>query len=242
MRAKADSANIDLLISGSRKSTEIFRGAFWYDGEILESGTPRNDLLFKDSLATRDKVYSRYSIHKDKKTVLYAPTFRANSDISSYIDDFTQIKQALHALMGGNWEVLVRTHPNVKADYQPNSAIDVTGYSDMQELLAAVDVLITDYSSCMFDFAVAGKPCFLYTPDLQNYLQKERGLYFDFEELPFPASMSLQDLCACVKAFDSGQYKAAAEDFTQRVGSFEDGNAAVRVVEYIKQKAIEVSK
>lgn len=227
--AKADSAKIDLLLSGCAFSTDIFRRAFWYDGEILESGTPRCDRFFADNRAVREKVCRFYGIGTDRKLALYAPTFRKDKTASVYGMDFTRLGEAL----GQDWVVGCRLHPNLNADVSGEDCIAMSGYPDMQELLCACDLLITDYSSSMFDMAVAGKKCVLYVPDLENYMANERGLYFDIQSLPFAKAGNMDELCCCVTDFEGYEERCAA--FLKEIGGFEDGNAAKRVAEQIER-------
>lgn len=226
---KEDSKKIDLLLSGCKFSTEIFKRAFWYNGMILECGTPRCDVFFNDTGVTKKRVYEYYDIPADDKLILYAPTFRSNKPSDFLGMDFDRLKETL----GNEWVVGARIHPNVLASVVPDGAISMSKYSDMQELIVAADILITDFSSCMFDMAIAGKPCVLYAPDLEEYLEKERGLYFNIEELPFPIAKDMDELCKILVDFDCRSYQQKLNKFIRRIGSFEDGHAAKRVCEYI---------
>ncbi len=226
--AKADSEKIDLLLSGCAFSTDIFKRAFWYDGEIFEHGTPRCDGFFRQSDA-KSKVYRFYDIPVEKKLVLYAPTFRKDKKASVYGMDF----EKLGAALGADWAVGCRLHPNLNADVSGLGCISMSSYPDMQELLAACDLLITDYSSSMFDMAVAGKKCALYVPDLESYMAGERGLYFDIQALPFPKAKDMDELCSCVADFAG--YEERCQVFLKEIGSFEDGNAAQAVAERIER-------
>ena len=228
-QAKIDSKNIDLLLSGCRFSSDIFRRAFWYDGEIFEHGTPRCDGFFGSNQAVRQKVFDFYGIPQNKKLALYAPTFRKDKKASLYGMDFAMLGQAL----GEDWVMGCRLHPNIAADLTVDNAIAMSKYPDMQELLAACDLLITDYSSSMFDMAVAGKQCALYLPDLKQYTAGERGLYFDIRSLPFPKGENMEEFCRCLKEFDGYQARCAA--FLKEIGSFEDGNAAAAVAKRIEE-------
>ena len=226
--AKADSQKIDLLLSGCAFSTDIFKRAFWYDGEIFEHGTPRCDGFFRQNDA-KTKVYRFYNIPAGKKLALYAPTFRKDKKASVYGMDFDKLGAAL----GDDWTVACRLHPNLNADVSGLGCISMSSYPDMQELLAACDLLITDYSSSMFDMAVAGKKCALYVPDLENYMATERGLYFDIQSLPFPKAKDMDQLCSCVADFAG--YEERCQAFLKEIGSFEDGNAAQSVAEHIER-------
>ncbi len=237
--AKKDSQNIDLLVSGCDMSTKIFKNSFWYSGEILKSGTPRCDMFFSSDTAS-DKVYGLYQIPRDKKLALYAPTFRKDYAQNDLGLDYTALKAALEKRFGGEYYILYRFHPNVimgaEDDENPTWLVNATKYDDMQQLLAAADVLITDYSSCMFDAAVGEKPCFLYAPDLQDYIKNERGLYFDIKDLPFETALSNEELCSLVEGFDKEKYNADISEFLKTVGSYEDGNACKRIAEVINNK------
>lgn len=227
--AQKDSAKIDLLLSGCGFSTDIFRRAFWYDGEIFEHGTPRCDGFFGDNSAVKEKVFRFYGIENGKKLALYAPTFRKDKKAGIYGMDFAMLSKTL----GPDWVVGCRLHPNLNADVSGEDCIAMSRYPDMQELLMACDLLITDYSSSMFDMAVAGKKCVLYVPDLQDYLANERGLYFDITALPFPRGENMQRLCACLEDF--GDYESHCRGFLNEIRSFEDGNAAAALAQRIER-------
>lgn len=231
--AQNDSRLIDVLLSGCRFSTEIFRKSFWYDGKILEIGTPRCDILFNNSDDTRRRVFDFYNIPYDSKLILYAPTFRNGYKADTMGIDFPSIKSVLDEETNDNWVVGCRLHPNILEDTVAEDSIIMTKYSDMQELICAADILITDYSSCMFDMAVAGKPCILYTPDLDKYTSDERGLYFDIMSLPFPVARNNAELCETLATFDIDVYNDELSDFMKDIGSYEDGNATRKVADYI---------
>ena len=93
----------------------------------------------------------------------------------------------------------------------------------------------------MFDMAIARKPCFLYAPDLDEYTSRERGLYFDILELPFPVCRNMRELGESIRNFDKAEYQEQVNSFLQETGSYEDGHAATRVAEYIKRKAKETA-
>lgn len=227
--AKEDSRKIDLLLSGCGFSSDIFRRAFWYDGEIFEHGTPRCDGFFGDNSAIKEKVFRFFGIENGKKLALYAPTFRKDKKAGVYGMDFAMLGKAL----GQDWVVGCRLHPNLNAEVSAEDCIPMSSYPDMQELLMACDLLITDYSSSMFDMAVAEKKCALYVPDLKEYMANERGLYFDINELPFPRAENMEQLCACVSDFEG--YEDRCRAFLKEIRSFEDGNAAAAVAARIER-------
>lgn len=237
--AKKDSAYIDLLISGCRFRTDCFRRNFWYDGEIAEIGTPRNDVLFsadKDSIAENTK--SRLGIERDAKIVLYAPTFR-NSGNLSYATSFDAdgLLKALQKRYSCKWTLVCRLHPNVVCDdIFPEGTVNASKYEDMQALLLAADFLITDYSSVMFDYMLLSKPCVLYCPDYEEYTRNERKTYFSVSELPFPMAVTNEELQTAVCELDESKYLAALNDFKRSIGSFEQGVACERIVSIMAKR------
>ena len=239
--AKKDSKKIDMLLSGCDFSTQIFKNSFWYGGNIMKSGTPRCDLFFNNVQRAKEKVYAYYNIKKELKLVIYAPTFREgkSADIHGILPD--KIVQALEIRYGGEWVFAYRLHPNIIVEYNfgMKKSIDATKYPDMQELICAAEVMITDYSSCMFDMAIAGKKCLLYAPDVDNYVKDERGLYFDIYKLPFPLAKTNDEVVEKIETFDEDCYNLNVQEFLNDIGSYEDGNASKRVAEYIEEEADE---
>jgi len=132
--------------------------------------------------------------------------------------------------------ILVRGHHHFANDVQPGArrdfALNVTGYRDISELFLISDVLITDYSSVMFDFAATGRPMLFFTYDLEHYRDQLRGFYFDFEaEAPGPLLASSDEVLAAVK--DTGaiaaHYRAAYQAFAAKYCPLDDGKAGARV-------------
>lgn len=231
-----DSSLIDLIISGCDFSSKIFKTSFWYDGTVLNTGTPRCDIFFSNRQEeVRDQVYSLLNIDRKKRIILYAPTFRNDKLANLHGIDVKQIKATLSHQTGNEWEFLYRFHPNVLNKCQLiDDGIDVSKYSDMQELIAAAHILITDYSSCMFDMAIAHKPCILFAPDIKNYLKSERGLYFNPKSLPFPIATDNEQLIRILSNFDYESYIQSVDKFLETVGSYEDGNACNKIIEHIE--------
>ena len=141
---------------------------------------------------------------------------------------------------GEKWYVLYRAHrysEDDSAGLDPECSADVTDYPDMQELLAAADMLITDYSSCIWDYSFLYRPCFLYTPDLREYLAKT-GFYVDIHEWPFPICENMEDLEKQIRSFNEEKNRARIMEHHQQMGSYESGHACEAVCSWIKQKSI----
>lgn len=246
VKAKNDSKVCDLMISGSRMHTELIYRAFWYDGEVLEMGIPRNDVFFQKHLHAgfRERICQMYGISADSKIVLYAPTFRRSGSIEPYRITWSSVIPALQKMFDSQKvSVIVRLHPNLMGKVDTSSlvayegVVDGTMYHDMQELMCVADMLITDYSSSMFDFSLQGKPCMLYAPDVAQY---DRGYYFNFRELPYQLSETEAELVVNIRNFDAAAYSQKLNHFlTEVVGVTEQGEAAQALAQWMVQRLLQ---
>ncbi|WUI00458.1 bifunctional glycosyltransferase family 2 protein/CDP-glycerol:glycerophosphate glycerophosphotransferase [Spirillospora sp. NBC_00431] len=232
----------DLLLSPSPFATQVMRRAFRYEGEILETGYPRNDILSTpewESVGTR--VRKRLGIPDGKKVVLYAPTWRDDRHHASGSHGFSLELDVdtLRQAIGDDHVLLLRTHPLITDRNRPavdDFLIDVSRSPDIADLYMASDVLVTDYSSAMFDYAILGRPIVLYTYDLARYRDHLRGFYIDLEaEAPGPIVTTSAEVAEAVaKAPDSEEHHADAYDrFFVKYCPHDDGQAAARVVDHI---------
>lgn len=233
-----DSKMANLFISNSDFCTKMYKSAFWYDGDILECGSPRCDILINKDKKIKDKIVKDFEINKNSRILLYAPTFRNDENTDIYNIDFNKLIEVLEKKFGGVWNILVRLHPNIadKVDFMEYSKKikNATKYDDMYELLAASDILITDYSSTMFEFSLVNKPVILYAPDLESYIE-ERNFYFDIINLPYPLSRNNGELFNIIEKFEFNKYVKNLEDFMLKLGIKERGEAAAQVVKIIKK-------
>jgi CDP-glycerol glycerophosphotransferase len=239
-RLSRDVARWDCLISPNAASTPLLRGAFRYDREILESGYPRNDVLkAADRDEIRAAVRAELGIARDQTAVLYAPTWRDDEVFADAgkrfclafdSDAFTQqlgddhvLLLRLHYMLTGRMQVA--EHPALR---------DVSFYPDISRLYLAADVLVTDYSSTMFDFAITGRPILFYTYDLTDYQGRVRGFYFDFAPAaPGPLLSTTQDVLDALRGLGAVVDRHAEQyaRFQERFCHLEDGHASDRVLE-----------
>ena len=238
--AKADSKMIDLIVSDSKFMTEIYQKAFWYNGKIAEWGSPRNDIIVNEDNVALLKVYNFYNIEPNKKIILYAPTFRADNSIEAYSIDYNRLRASCKKKFGDDFVILVRLHPNImekckELTFIEGEIINATYYPDMQELLMASSICITDYSSLMFDFALSKKPCFQFATDIEDY-KKDRNFYFEIDSLPFPLSKNNDELEQSILAFNIEEYQKGLEAFFESVGMIRDGKASGLCAEWIVKK------
>jgi len=236
--AKRSSKMVDFWISDSSFENDVYRRAFWDVKDILMYGHPRNDILLCDHEAAADKVKTRFEI-ENKKILLYAPTFREDYRLDCYQIDFGTLQQILKAKFGGEWAILVRLHPRVrkyiKKILPPYPGIyDATYYTDIQELIASADCMITDYSSCIFDFMLTRQPGFIFATDIEEF-NTERGFYYPLEDTPFPIARSNEELFQEIECFDETAYRNNVEEFLMGKGCVEDGHASERVADKIAE-------
>lgn len=235
--AKHDSAMIDYYISNNRDNSKQFRETFWYKkGEILEIGSPRNDIFFyRNDLAIKEK----YGL-KGQKLALYAPTFRIVDSFKSYDIDLHKLKTALEKRFGGEWLVMVRLHPRLAEISKSfisydQYIIDGSQIEDIQEILAITDFLVTDYSSIIFDYIHTKRPAVLYASDIEKY-KKDRDFHMKLEDAPFMITTNNEELLEYIKSFDLIEYKNRLNEFNNKICFFDDGNASVKIADIIQNK------
>lgn len=242
--SKADSDLIDYALSGSRYCTDMWPDGLIYDGKIEEIGSPRCDVLINQVEEKHEQLRREYNLPPDSKIVIYAPTFRGGSqgtkravDENLITIDFSRVIAALEKRFGGIWYVFLRLHPQLSVFLDGMSVkeksdrlIDVTQRPDMNEIMAATDAIITDYSTCIFEGFLTGQPGFIYADDLEEYVKDRGSMMFALEEIPFPAAKNNDELSKCILAFDEKQYKEKSARFIQEHGIINDGMAASRAV------------
>lgn len=223
----------DYLISPNLYSTEILGKTFGYTGPILETGYPRNDVLISGKDKRELLRKSLGILDPNQLVVLYAPTWRDSKRTAT--GNWKPVN-FLNGSLGPNVTLLFRGHTNTHSAHSEavaKGAIDVTDYKNVAKLYLAADVLVTDYSSSMFDFSVTGKPMIFLAPDLDEYVAK-RGFYFDFEQLaPGPILRDSSFLRKFLESIDSqkSEYAKRYLAWQQKFNKLEDGLASKRVVD-----------
>lgn len=237
---RKDSEYVDYITCGCDAEVHVLEEFFYGKGQILKLGDARTDILVKGSVEIEKKVRKRYKIPKNAKIVIYAPTFRADQKIKWYNLDYEKVLDTLEEVYGCPWVMLIRLHPRLKGKTKkivPKSPrfINAAGYTDMQELAVASDMMISDYSSVITDFMLTKKPAFMYVPDLEHYIEK-RGMYFEVEDLPFLYARTTDELIQCITKFDSEVYQKKVDKFMKQIGYVADGKASERIVDFLIEK------
>ena len=239
-QAKLSSSMVDYWISNSSFETDIYKRAFWgvNDEKILMYGHPRNDIFFRNNDKIEEKVRKYFNIYC-YKLALFAPTFREDGRLDVYEVDYELLRESLSKRFGGDWAVLVRLHPRLR-DYSKKLVVhkklvfDASFYVDIQELLSVADCMITDYSSCIFDFMLSRKPGFIFAPDIDKY-NTERGFYYPLEETPFQIATDNNHLSENVLTFNNEQYLKYVDEFMSEKGCADNGKASDNVVKLINR-------
>ena len=231
----------DLLMTGCNITSNAMLTAIGINkNKLFEVGTPRNDILFKDE---KERLKEKLGLDKDKKVVLFAPTFRDNVELSGLSQlkslDIDRLLAVLTQKFGGEWCFIFRSHNLVMKKIQTECVgisekiINGNEFSDMAEYLSCTDLLITDYSGSMFDFMLTKRPCVLFVPDLEIYKNSERGFYLDITETPFPIAVTIEELYKNIETFDVDEYKNRVENFLVKIENTENGNASEKAVDKI---------
>lgn len=211
-----------------------------YKGEIMSCGCPRNDIFWSNDekiLEIKNKIHKFFNIPEDSLMVLFAPTFRGikySHDKFSQPMQWDNILSATQTRFGKKTVAVFRAH-NYMLQYDVGKVIDATSYPDMQELLCAADILISDYSSTIWDFSLTKKPCFLYCPDLDYYLNEDRGVYTPIETWPGILCRTNEELERAILNFDEAEYVKKVEKHHKDMGSYETGHACEQVCKRIAE-------
>ncbi len=238
----------DLVLSSSDWFTKhaIPELVLRYTGEVMPCGMPRNDIIYRgEHKPIRDKVSKYLGIDADREIILYAPTYRGSIDSMQVQSEkkFTMdlnVEQLLHAVQNrfkNRPVLLIRAHHamNMAEHLKSADIIDVSDYPDTQELLCSTDILISDYSSTIWDFSLTKKPCFLYCPDLDYYLNEDRGVYTPIETWPGILCHTNEELEQAILNFDEAEYVKKVEKHHRDLGSYETGTACEQVCKRIAE-------
>ena len=240
-RVVRDVRKWDYLVSPSPTCSELLRSAFRYEGPILESGYPRNDILHSvKAPQIRATARAQLGISPEQLVVLYAPTWRDDSrdETGNFRDTSAVDYRLMSDSLPPGTVLLNRLHSVVHSKARTwkderLTVLDVSKYQDIAELYLVADVLVSDYSSAIYDFAVTGKPIILYAYDLLQYSESTRGLYFDYHQwAPGPISTTFEELIEELLCLDDygKHYAKRYEAFTKRFCPLEDGHATDRLL------------
>lgn len=230
----------DYLISPNPFSTEKFQSAFRIEKEhIVTCGYPRNDILYtKNNEQEIARLKEKMGIPKDKKVILYAPTWRDDDYVESGKYNFKlQLDlQEMKERLSDEYVVVLRMHYYIASNMDISDfkgfAYDESSYNDITELYLISDILITDYSSVFFDYGNLKRPVLFFTYDLEKYRDMLRGFYLDIEQdVPGPLLYTSDEVIDAIERIEeiNAQYKERYDSFYERFCSVDDGHAAERI-------------
>ncbi len=267
--SRNDSDMIDDVLIDSKFCEVMFPKGLVYDGTFLKTGQPRCDILYGDRKIWRQKFRQENHIPEQAKVVMFAPTFREGAENGKrtvfsevWSLDFSRMLKNLTIRFGGEWYLCVRVHPQLAAseqEYQNQElkgrVIDVSRRDDMYEILAGMDVFVTDYSSAAMDAGYSHMPVFIYADDIDIYIKERGSMLWNLStdpniavqnnqritpeimaELPYPIAQNNEELEKRILHFDEVRYLERAQRFEKAVQLVFDGRASERVADRILEK------
>lgn len=210
--------------------------------EVYLTGQPRNDVLANYSSEYRNKIREELGITVDEvKAVLYAPTFREYSHVGAFetpVVDFFK----WHEYLGDNYVILYRAHPAISGGavaINEKWFIDVTKYDNLESLMIASDVLVSDYSGLIVDYSILDKPICLWLYDYNQY-KETRGLYIDVKE-ELPNAINEGDLLKMIKAGQTEEQRKLIKAFQHKYATYY-GNASKNATDLVYKKLQKAEK
>lgn len=244
-RYRREGERFTWLLSPSPFATDALGSAFCMDDQrrresILEIGYPRNDELTAADKRATAKVRRRLGVNEADTVILYAPTFRddqhkrAEGYTLEHLLDF----EALRTRLGDGFTILFRAHyliaDRFDFDALDGFVIDVSRITDINDLYIASDILVTDYSSVMFDYSIMRRPILLYMHDRERYARELRGFYLDPDYLPWPVIENTDDLIDAITSVRNDEMSPPVwEEWVATYAPLDDGDAATRAVEIL---------
>ncbi len=241
---KANTSTWDYLISQNHFSSETFRRCFDFKKEMLEIGYPRNDVLFKmNNEKDIVSLKKRLKLPLDKKIILYAPTWRDDQFYEKSRYKFVSDMDYQHMMdvLGDEYIMIVKFHylvqDNIDWSKYKGFIYEFNQHADIAELYLVADMLITDYSSVMFDYSLLKRPMFFFAYDMENYKNNLRGFYFDFlETAPGPIVETTKDLADSIKNYKKEDWEVKYQEFHDKFNHCDDGLASKKVSDLIEKK------
>lgn len=237
-QAKANGRDTDLMFADNAVMAQVYKSSFWYEGEVVRCGVPRNQDLIEGNEGIRIAVRDQLNLPKDSLVCLYAPTWRSEGmDVPLF--DFSKCLSLLEERFNRPAVLCLRFHPNTSFSncFTHPKVYDVSSYSDSQELLAAIDVLISDYSSIVEDFTFTSKPAFMYVPDYDEYLH-DRQFYYPLTDRPYPLCKSEDELWGAISSYSDEGLESALSEFREKFDIVDDGHGAERIARIVTSWAL----
>lgn len=268
--SKNDSDMIDCTVIDSEWSRDVWPDSIIYYGNYELTGSARCDVFFEDKNKFKNFISREFGIDEDFKICLFAPTYREmakNGKRGVYSEvwsiDLVKLLSELESKFEGNWYIGIRVHPQLSSVFEDyvddelkGKILNLSKYDDLYQILPAVDMVITDYSSLAFDAGVGKIPVILYADDIEKYVNDRGGLLWDLSdlknghirtdtsispridvELPFVLCQNNKELQAAIREYDYAQFERDMQNFITTTGTLIDGNASFRIANIIENEA-----
>jgi teichoic acid ribitol-phosphate primase len=241
----AFSRNYNMFLASSKRTAECYAEAFGQPLEkfVCDLGIPRTDILFGHEPSAQETIKRKLRIPTDRKVILYAPTFRGS--VASARSPNNLDLPTLQRVLGRDHVVLLRRHPHARSAtrLEPDLGgfvIDASDYPEVNELMLISDILVTDYSSVIFEFALLNRPIAMFAPDLPEH-EADRGFYFDYRsEGPGPVFVTTAELADYIRA---GEFDLdVVRRFREPWFDVADGHSSERFVDQIVVPALAGTK
>lgn len=265
--SKSDADMTDYVICDSEWGRQVYPKGLVYDGDYLKYGSARCDILVNSREQQYVKIRETYHLPKDAKIVMFAPTFRETGQkgqrgvfVEENTLDFARMMKNLGKRFSGEWYLFLRLHPQLAAQMEKyplegleGRTVDVSQADDMCEVMAAVDVLITDYSSAAMDAGFVNIPVFLYADDIMEYTENRGGMFWTFPEagsgpivnnkaitpdieaiLPYPLARNNEELERNIIGFNIEKYMIDIKKFAEAIDLVNDGKASERAADQVE--------
>lgn len=232
------------IVSSSNIARYYAEGFGLSDEKVIATGIPRTDAFFDEDHAdsVREKIYLKYPTLRNKKILLFAPTFRGTGQMNAYYPLDKLDVQKLYDDLNGEYFIIIKMHPFCKERYSiddryKNCIFDMSGDSDINELLFVTDLLVTDYSSVIFEASLLDIPMLFYSYDLQEYVTS-RDFYYEYESfVPGKIVYNQNELTQSIvnKDFDFSKLDYFKNEFFDDTDGLSSQRVANKIIEILRR-------
>lgn len=230
---------LDYFVSSCQKCTDMYAEAFGLDKNcFLETGTPRNDIFFGEHPEISMRVRNFYDIPEQTKILLFAPSFQMSAPDKENYDhhQLVEIAKELEKKTGSPWVILYRSHYFSEVEQKEDQELIKNGnaYYEMQDLLYSADVLVTDFSSCIWDFSLTGRPVVVMEYRLKEYETEDRGFFVPYEKWPYLKIQKISELTEAIPSSLNEDFSSIYQKHWEEMGSFETGTACQSILNILQ--------
>ncbi len=235
---KMSSKETTLFLSPNQWFSEFaLQKEFDYYGEVLNYGLPRSDdLVNQNHIKLEKKMRDYLGVKDDTVIFMYGPTWRYGGIKDNPHVDLLQVCEILEKKYGDNYLVIKRSHHLAKEKVPDSKHIkDLTDYPNVEEIMPAVNIFVSDYSSLIWDASLIHSYVILFTPDVERY-SVERTMYKPIYEWGYPVALTQEELNNRLMEVDLDKGKIQADNFLKKYGNYETGRASEYFYKWMQSK------